>query len=119
MSGSISADQLRALIERIERLSEEKDGIAEDIKEVYAEARSSGFDTKIIRKIVALRKRDEQERREEQAILDTYMEALGMLADTPLGQSAIRAAENLRKMARRDGVSLSIQTAGHEPVRIA
>jgi uncharacterized protein (UPF0335 family) len=75
---SVAADQLKALIERIERLEEEKAGIAGDIREIYAEAKGNGFDTKAIRKIIALRKKDFSERQEEEAILDLYMQALGM-----------------------------------------
>lgn len=75
---SVAADQLKAFIERIERLEEEKAGIAGDIKDVYAEAKANGFDTKVIRKIIALRKRDYAERQEEEAILELYMQALGM-----------------------------------------
>ena len=70
--------QLKSLVERIERLEEEKKAIAGDIKEVYAEAKGHGFDTKILRKIVSLRKKDENERQEEEAILELYMAALGM-----------------------------------------
>lgn len=88
-SGEVNASHLRAFIERVERLEEEKRAIADDIKEVFAEAKSSGFDTKIMRKIVALRRQDHDKRREEEAILDLYLNALGMLADTPLGQAAI------------------------------
>ena len=75
----IARDQLRSIIERIERLEEEKKTIADDIKDVYAEARGTGFDTAALRKIIALRKKDEQERMEEEAVLDTYMIALGMI----------------------------------------
>jgi uncharacterized protein (UPF0335 family) len=77
--------QLRSFIERIERLEEEKKAIAADIKEVYAEAKGTGFDTKIMRKVVSLRKKDAAERQEEEAILDLYLSALGMApADTTL-----------------------------------
>jgi len=76
---SVAASQLRSVIERIERLEEEKREVAEQIKEVYAEAKSNGFDAKILRKIVALRKKPTEERQEEEAILDLYMSALGML----------------------------------------
>lgn len=76
---TVAAGQLRALIERIERLDEEKKTIADDIKEVFAEAKGTGFDTKAIRKILRLRKKDQSERQEEQAILDLYMSALGMV----------------------------------------
>jgi uncharacterized protein (UPF0335 family) len=71
--------QLRSLVERIERLEEEKKTIAGDIKEVYAEAKGHGFDTKILRKVVSLRKKEATEREEEQSLLDIYMQALGML----------------------------------------
>ena len=70
--------QLRSLVERIERLEEEKKTIAADIKEVYAEAKGHGFDTKILRKVISLRKKEATEREEEQSMLDLYMEALGM-----------------------------------------
>jgi uncharacterized protein (UPF0335 family) len=85
-------NQLKALIERIEKLEEEKAEIANDIKEVYLEAKSSGFDSKIIKKIIAMRKQDDAKRKEEQALLAVYMDALGMLADTPLGKAAMDRA---------------------------
>ncbi|MCO6185047.1 DUF2312 domain-containing protein [Rhizobium sp. L1K21] len=75
----IARDQLRAFIERIERLEEEKKTIADDIKDVYGEAKGMGYDTKIMRKVISLRKKDAQERMEEEAVLDTYLMALGML----------------------------------------
>jgi uncharacterized protein (UPF0335 family) len=78
-SQTVAAGQLRALIERIERLEEEKKTIADDIKEVFAEAKGTGFDTKAIRTIIRLRKKDQAERQEEDAILDLYMAALGMV----------------------------------------
>jgi len=71
-------EQLKAFIERVERLEEEKKAIADDIRDVYAEAKGSGFDVKALRAIVRLRKQDTDERREQQAILETYMHALGM-----------------------------------------
>ena len=74
----IARDQLRAFIERIERLEEEKKAIADDIKEVYAEAKGSGFDIKVMRQIVRIRKQDHNERAEQEAILDPYLHALGM-----------------------------------------
>ncbi|MEM1278050.1 MAG: DUF2312 domain-containing protein, partial [Pseudomonadota bacterium] len=76
---TVAAGQLRAIIERIERLEEEKKEVADQIKEVYAEAKGNGFDTKTLRKIVGLRKKDAEEREEEEAMLDLYMSALGML----------------------------------------
>ncbi|TPJ51630.1 MULTISPECIES: DUF2312 domain-containing protein [unclassified Mesorhizobium] len=79
-SQTVAAGQLRAFIERIERLEEEKTTITDDIKEVYAEAGSTGFDKKAIRKIIARRKLDADERQEQDSILDLYEEALGMAA---------------------------------------
>jgi uncharacterized protein (UPF0335 family) len=73
-----TAGQLKAFIERIERLEEEKRQIAEDVKDVYAEAKANGFDVKILRKIIALRRQDADERREQEEILETYLRALGM-----------------------------------------
>lgn len=75
---TVAAGQLRSLIERIERLEEDKKTIADDIKDVYAEAKGTGFDTKAIRTLVRLRKKDQAERQEEEAILDLYKAALGM-----------------------------------------
>jgi uncharacterized protein (UPF0335 family) len=72
--------QLKSLVERIERLEEEKKTIAADIKEVYGEAKANGFDTKILRKVVSIRKKDRQEHEEEEAMLDLYLQALGMIA---------------------------------------
>jgi uncharacterized protein (UPF0335 family) len=72
-------DQLKAIIERIERLEEEKKTISDDIRDVYAEAKGNGFDVKALRTIVRLRKQDESERQEQETILETYMQALGML----------------------------------------
>jgi uncharacterized protein (UPF0335 family) len=72
-------DQLKAFVERIERLEEEKKTIADDIRDVYAEAKGNGFDVKALRTIVRLRKQDADERREQETILETYMHALGML----------------------------------------
>jgi uncharacterized protein (UPF0335 family) len=74
----IAADRLKSLIERIERLEEEKAALAGDIRDVYAEAKAVGFDTKILRKVIALRKRKPDERQEQEAILELYLQALGM-----------------------------------------
>jgi uncharacterized protein (UPF0335 family) len=82
-------NQLQQLIQRIEKLEDEKSALMLDIKEVYAEAKSMGFDPKIIKKVVSIRAKDAAKVAEEQALLDTYMNALGMLADTPLGRAAI------------------------------
>ena len=78
MSDIIQADQLRLLIERIERLEEEKKGIADDIRDVYAEAKAVGYDTKTIRQVVKLRKLERHVREEAEALLDTYKAALGL-----------------------------------------
>ena len=72
-------DQLKAIIERIERLEEEKKTISDDIRDVYAEAKGNGFDVKALRTVIRLRKQDKQEREEQEAILDTYLQALGMI----------------------------------------
>lgn len=84
-AGGVAAGQLRALIERIERLEEEKQTIAADIREVYAEAKANGFDTKVMRQVVRLRKQETAERQEQEAIRDLYMHALGMIAE-PAGE---------------------------------
>lgn len=77
--GQVAAEELRLLIERAERLEEEKKGISDDIKDVMSEAKSRGYDPKAIRKIMAIRKQKREEYQEEEAILETYMQALGML----------------------------------------
>lgn len=87
--------QLQSFVERIEKLEYDKSEIAGWIKDVYAEAKSTGFDVKVLRKVVALRKKSRAEIAEEQALIDTYLAALGDLADTPLGQAAMK----------RDGVA--------------
>ena len=78
MSYRVSADELRAFVERIERLDAEKKDLADAQKEVMAEAKGRGYDTKVIRKVIAMRKRDAQDLAEEEAVLDMYKEALGM-----------------------------------------
>lgn len=88
-TGGIAAERLRSFIERIERLEEEKAAIASDIKEVFAEAKSSGFETKVMRTIIRLRKMDPAERQEHEALTDIYMAALGMLSD-PLSSAAVK-----------------------------
>jgi uncharacterized protein (UPF0335 family) len=76
--GVVAADQLRLFIERIERLEEEKKGIADDVKDVYAEAKANGYDTKTMRKVVALRRMETHVRQEADALLETYRSALGL-----------------------------------------
>lgn len=77
---AVTAGQLKAFIERIERLEEEKQSIADDIKDVYAEAKANGFDAKVLREVVRLRAEDQQKRRERAEILALYLDALGMEA---------------------------------------
>lgn len=76
-TNSVDAGHLRAFLERIERLEEEKRAIADDIKEVYAEAKGTGYDVKIMRKIISMRRMDRDKRREEEEILELYLAALG------------------------------------------
>ena len=76
---AVAKDQLRSIVDRIERLEEEKKVIGDDIKDVYAEAKANGFDTKVLRKVVTLRKQDANERAEMEMVLDTYLHALGMI----------------------------------------
>ncbi len=79
--GGIAGEQLRSIIERIERLEEEKAALAADIRDIYAEAKGNGFDNKALRQIVKLRKMDSGEREEQDFLLDTYKRALGMLPE--------------------------------------
>ena len=77
-SDAVAQDQIRAFIERIERMEEEKKAIADDIREIYAEAKGNGFDTKVLRQVIKIRKQDHAERMEGEALLELYMAALGM-----------------------------------------
>jgi len=77
--GAVAGDQLKSFVERIERLEEEKKAIADDIKDVYGEAKANGFDTKILRQVIRIRKQDADERAEQETILDLYLAALGMV----------------------------------------
>lgn len=99
MIGSNSNGQLKAFIERIEKLDEDKRQISAEMAYVYGEAKANGFDTKIMRKLVALRKKEAAEREEEQSLIEVYMAALGMLADTPLGEAALER----EGLAKEDG----------------
>lgn len=78
-SHRFAKDQLKAFVERIEKLEEEKKTISDDIRDVYAEAKANGFDVKALRQIIKMRKQEPTERQEQEAILETYMLALGML----------------------------------------
>jgi uncharacterized protein (UPF0335 family) len=80
-AGGLAVDQLKSIIGRVEKLEEEKSGIAADIRDVFAEAKGNGFDVKAIRAIIKIRKMDVSEREEQETILDTYMHALGMIPD--------------------------------------
>ena len=77
-ASAIAAEQLRAFVERIERLEDEKSALAADIREVYAEAKGTGFDTKILRRLISLRKMDQADREEQDALLDIYRQAVGL-----------------------------------------
>ena len=83
-------NHLISLVNRIEKLEEERVALVDDIKSVYAEAKADGFDPKILKQVIALRKKDAEKIAEEKAILAVYMDALGMLADTPLGRAAMK-----------------------------
>ena len=78
-TGGVAGEHLKSFIERIERLEEEKKALADDIRDVYAEAKGNGFDVKALRTIIRMRKQDENERAEQETILETYLQALGML----------------------------------------
>jgi uncharacterized protein (UPF0335 family) len=86
---TVAADQLRLFIERIERLTEEKQGIADDIKDVFAEAKANGYDVQTMRRVIALRKMEAHTRQEATALLETYCDALGL---TPIESAILKAA---------------------------
>ena len=86
--GGIAGERLRSLIERIERLEEEKRTLSADIKEVYSEAKGTGFDTKIMRQIIRIRKMDKDDLDEQETLLDVYKRALGMLPEQPASAAA-------------------------------
>lgn len=90
--GHNSKEQLKSIIERIENLESQKAEIASDIRDVYTEAASNGFDRAALRAIIKMRKEDANKRREREELIETYMNALGMLSDTPLGRAAIDRA---------------------------
>ncbi|MEE8270785.1 MAG: DUF2312 domain-containing protein [Alphaproteobacteria bacterium] len=85
--GGVAADRLRAFIERIERLEEEKAALTADIREIFAEAKATGFDTKVMRQVVRLRKMEKADRDEQEHLLDLYQQALGMIAPAPLAET--------------------------------
>ncbi|MGB4106615.1 MAG: DUF2312 domain-containing protein [Alphaproteobacteria bacterium] len=92
-SGAVESKRLKSIIERIERLEEEKKSFADDIKQVYAEAKGAGFDAPTIRRIIRLRKMEPEKIREQEELLDLYMGALGMLTGTPLANAALEREE--------------------------
>src|SRR3546814_13282913 len=93
-SDNVAAEQLRLFIERIERLEEEKKGIAEDVKDVYAEAKSNGYDTKTMRAIVRLRRMEKNARQEAAALLETYKAALGRSEERRVGEGSGRTGSS-------------------------
>ena len=86
---NMNSDWLKSIVERIEKLEDERKNLQADIKIIFAEAKSAGFDTKVLRMVIASRKKDQSEWEEQQALLEAYMKALGQLADTPLGKAAL------------------------------
>ena len=97
VTGTLAKDQLRAFIERIERLEDEKSNLMSDIREVYEEAKGLGYDAKIMRKVVNMRKMDNEKRQEEEFVLETYLNALGMLEKSGITSEEIKQAGNLFK----------------------
>lgn len=101
-NGGVAADQLRALVERIERLAEEKQAIADDIADVYAEAKAHGYDTKILRQVIRLRRQDERERAEQDALLDLYMHALALTVEEVIERTEATTGQlDIERRARR------------------
>lgn len=88
---NMAAERLKSIVERIERLEEERATLQADIKIIFAEAKSAGFDTKVLRMLIASRKKDQSEYEQQKLLLETYMRQLGQLADTPLGKAAMEA----------------------------
>ena len=86
---TFAPERLRSIVDRIERLEGERKALAEDIKDIYTEAKSAGFDVKALRALIAERRKDAQEAEEQRSLLDIYRDALGQLASTPLGQAAM------------------------------
>lgn len=101
--GGIAAERLKQFIERIERLEEEKKALSDDVKDVYAEAKAVGFDPKVMRQVVKLRKLDKDDRQEQEALLETYLHALGM-DGTPLGDAATDREARVAQAVASPGV---------------
>lgn len=119
MTERFAKDQLKAFIERVERLEEEKKALADDIRDVYAEAKGTGFDTKAMREIVRRRKMDAAERQEQDAILETYMHALGMLGGIVSREDAepARASRSAACAAISDTIASAPVTDDRENTR--
>jgi uncharacterized protein (UPF0335 family) len=90
-TGGLAADRLRSIVGRIERLEEERRSLASDVKDIYAVAKSAGFDCKVLRRLIKIRRMEPADVEEQETLLDVYRRALGMLADTPLGTAALRS----------------------------
>lgn len=88
-NGGIAGERLRSLVQRIERLEEERKTLGEDIRDIYAEAKSAGFDVKVLRQLIRIRRQEPADVEEQETLLDVYRHALGMLADLPLGAAAL------------------------------
>lgn len=88
-TNGVDGGHLLALIERIEKLSEEKQAIADDIKDIFSEAKGAGYDPAIMKKVIAIRKQDKSKREEQEEMIDLYLSALGQLDGTPLGAAAV------------------------------
>lgn len=120
----ISERRLKSFIERIEHLEEERKSLAADVREVYAEAKSGGFDVKVMRKVVALRKMDAADRAEMESLIEVYMNALGDLKETPLGDAALQrlrntpAARKMRKDIAAGTVGVEFSNVGGKRVLI-
>lgn len=96
-TGNLAREHLRAFIERVERLEEEKAALMEDIREIYAEAKGTGFDPKIMRQVVRIRKLEPDQRQEQEYVLDTYLSALGMLEQS--NTDGVGAGEEVSQIA--------------------
>ena len=106
-AASFAKDQLKAFVERIERLEEEKKATSDDIRDVYAEAKGSGFDARALRTIIKMRRQDPDDRREQEEIVDTYLQALGML---PLFEHAARRGDDTKVTISAGGKSVETTT---------
>lgn len=113
--GTVASEQLRLFIERVERLKEEIKGLQDDMKDVFSEAKSQGFDTKTMKEIIKLRAMDVSARREREALLDTYKAALGMLDGTPLGHWAMERLKPKKAPPAADGQDEAEEETPHAP----